>query len=214
MLSGIKAVIFDMDGTLIDSMGIWKEIDHDFLSKREIPVPKTIQKEIEGKSFTETAEYFKERFELSESVEEIIAEWIKMCKAHYKERVLLKPGAAKLVKYLHQMGFKIGMGTSSQRELVETVLEQYGLTSYFDSVRTSCEVGRGKPYPDIFLKVAEDLEIEPEKCLVFEDTLAGIQAAKSAGMRVIAVYDDYSVPFQEEILAIADGFIEDFEEIA
>lgn len=214
MLEKVKAVIFDLDGTLIDSMGIWGKIDHDFLTKRQIPVPADIQKSIEGMSFTETAEYFKERFKLSESIEEIMQEWIRMCRGVYQTNVLMKPGAQKLVKYLHENGYKIGMGTSSQHELVNVILEKYGLQDYFDSIRTSCEVGRGKPYPDIFLKVAEDLGVNPEECLVFEDTLAGVLAGKRAGMHVIAIYDAYSVPFVDEILKTADRYIQSFEEIA
>lgn len=214
MLEQVKAVIFDMDGTLIDSMGVWGEIDHEFLEKRQISVPDDIQRAIEGKSFTETAEYFKERFALPESVEEIMAEWVQMCKVHYEHRVPLKQGALKLIQFLHAQGYKIGMGTSSQRELVNAIFERHGLHKYFHSIRTSCEVGRGKPFPDIFLKVAEDLGVKPEECLVFEDTLAGVLAGKRAGMRVVAVYDHYSLPVVDEIRKNADKYIDNFEEIA
>lgn len=214
MFEKIKAVIFDMDGTLIDSMGVWSEIDHEFLQKRQIPVPSDIQRSIEGKSFTETAVYFKERFNLRESVEAIMEEWVAMCKTHYEFRVPLKRGALALIQHLHLRGYKIGMGTSSRRELVEAIFTRHGLQPYFDTVRTSCEVGRGKPFPDIFLKVAEDLGVGPDECLVFEDTLAGVLAAKRAGMKVVAVYDDYSLPMVDEIRKTADGYIDNFEEIA
>ena len=212
MLEKVKAVIFDMDGTLIDSMGVWGKIDREFLTKRQIPVPKDIQKSIEGMSFRETAAYFKERFVLAESLEEIMNEWVSMCTIYYENDVLLKPGALKLVKYLHEHGYKIGLGTSSRRELINIVLGRYGLLEYFDTIRTSCEVGRGKPFPDIFLKVADDLGVDPAECLVFEDTLAGVTAGKRAGMRVVAVYDEHSVPVREEIVSTADGYIQDFNE--
>lgn len=214
MFENIKAVIFDMDGTLIDSMGVWGEVDRDFLLKRQIPVPDDVQTLIEGMSFSETAAHFKERFNLSESVEEIMDEWIQMTREYYGERIPLKPGAGKLVQYLAEKGYKIGLGTSGQRQLVNLALKRHGLAQYFDSIRTSCEVGRGKPYPDVFLKVAEDLGVRPEQCLVFEDTLAGVMAGKRAGMCVIAVHDPHSAPALDEILKTADGYIMDFEEIA
>lgn len=214
MFEKIKAVIFDMDGTLIDSMGVWSQIDHEFLMKRHIPVPSDIHRCIEGMSFPETAEYFKERFQLPESIEEIMAEWTAMCKAHYEFRVPLKQGALALIQHLHARGFKIGMGTSSRHELVDTIFKRHNLHQYFDTVRTSCEVGRGKPFPDIFLKVAEDLGVPPEECLVFEDTLAGVLAGKRAGMKVVAVQDDYSLSAVEEIRKTADAYIGNFEEIA
>lgn len=214
MFETVKAVIFDMDGTLIDSMGVWKTIDHEFLNRRQIPVPAEIQKAIEGMSFTETAQYFKDRFNLPESVEEIMAEWTSMCKVLYETTVELKPGAKALVQYLHSQGLKIGMGSSSQHELIKLILQRYGLLNYFHTIRTSCEVGKGKPHPDIFLKVAEDLAVKPEDCLVFEDTLAGVLAGKRAGMRVVAVYDAYSLPVVEEIQKTADRYIGSFEEIA
>ncbi|AZR73650.1 HAD family hydrolase [Anoxybacter fermentans] len=214
MFERVKAVIFDMDGTLVDSMGMWREIDRNFLAKRGIPVPEDIQQAIEGKSFTETAVYFKKRFQLSESVEEIIAEWIEMSKNYYEHQIPLKPGVRRLVEYLYKKGYKIGLATSGQRQLVEVVLRRHRLKSYFQSIWTSCEVGKGKPHPDIFLKVAEDLGVKPAECLVFEDTLAGVLAGKRAGMRVVAVYDAYSVPQMEKIREVADKYIESFEEIA
>lgn len=214
MFKGIKAVIFDMDGTLIDSMGVWAEIDRVFLKKRQIPMPDDILKNIEGMSFTETAHYFKNRFNLIENVEEITKEWIEMSKEYYRDHIPLKKGAKELVEKLFNNGFKIGLGTSCQQQLVQASLQKHGLESYFQSVRTSCEVGRGKPFPDIFLKVAEDLQVKPEECLVFEDTIAGIKAARQAGMRVIAVFDNHSLPHMDRISELSDGFIVNFKGIA
>ncbi len=214
MFKGITTVIFDLDGTLVDSMGMWAEIDTEFLGKRQIPVPENVQKTIEGKSFTETAEYFKRTFNLEESVEEITAEWVEMSKEYYRNRVPMKDGAVELVKYLHLQGFKIGLATSSQHDLVDVVLQSHNLKTYFDSIRTSCDVGKGKPFPDVFLKVAEDLEVEPAECLVFEDTFAGVLAAKRSGMKVVAVYDNFSHPYMKEISDLADGYIVNFKGIA
>jgi HAD superfamily hydrolase (TIGR01509 family) len=214
MLNRIKGVIFDLDGTLIDSMWIWKEIDIQFLSKRGIELPDDLQKAIEGMSFTETAIYFKERFSLKESIEAIKAEWNAMAYEFYTNKVPLKDGVMEFIKDLKDRGLKLGIGTSNSRELAIEVLKRHNILPYFDTLRTSCEVKKGKPYPDVFLKVAEDLNITPEKCLVFEDTYAGVLAAKRAGMKVIAVKDELSFPYKSEICSLADKYIESFKEIA
>jgi len=210
----IKAVIFDLDGTLVDSMWIWEQIDIDYLGKRGIELPDDLQKEIEGMSFTETAGYFKERFKLDDSIEVIKAEWTQMADEFYLNKIPLKSGVQGLLQHLKDKGIKMGIGTSNARDLTEMVLQTHQITDYFETIRTSCEVNKGKPQPDIFLKVAEDLGVEPHKCLVFEDTYAGVLAAKRAGMKVFAVADEFSYPYKNEICTLADRYIDGFEEIA
>jgi len=212
-LKDIEAIIFDLDGTLIDSMWIWKQIDIDFLDKRGITLPSDLQKKIEGMSFTETANYFINRFDLKESLEAVQSEWNEMAKQFYKSHIKLKDKVMPLIEYANANQIKLGIGTSNSRELLNEVITAHGILHYFDAMRTSCEVDKGKPSPDIFLKVAEDLGVAPEKCLVFEDTHAGVLAAKRAGMRVIAVYDELSEPYQEAIKADSDQFIYSFNEI-
>lgn len=212
-LQNIEAIIFDLDGTLIDSMWIWKQIDIDFLEKRGISLPNDLQKDIEGMSFTETANYFINRFNLKESLETIQSEWNEMAKHFYRSNIKLKDMVMPLIEYANAHDIKLGIGTSNSKELLTEVVMAHGIHHYFESMRTSCEVEKGKPSPDIFLKVADDLGIAPEKCLVFEDTHAGVIAAKRAGMRVIAVYDELSEPYQEAIKADADQFIYSFSEI-
>jgi len=209
----IKAVIFDLDGTLVDSMWIWKQIDVDYLSKRGFDLPANLQKEVEGMSFTETAQYFKYKFEIEDSIEEIKIEWSQMADGFYLNKISLKAGAGSLLTYLKMSGIKMGIGTSNARSLAEMVLKRHRIIEYFDSIRTSCEVKKGKPEPDVFLKVAEDLGVEPKECLVFEDTYAGVLAAKRAGMKVIAVADELSFPYKNEISSLADRYISGFEEI-
>lgn len=214
MIENIKGVIFDLDGTLVDSMWIWRQIDIDYLGKRGILLPDDLQKVIEGMSFTETAHYFKDRFKLEDSIEEIKGEWLQMTKDYYQNHIPLKSGVQSFLKNLKDKGIKIGIGTSNDRELAEIVLKSNGIIEYFDSIRTSCEVKKGKPHPDVFLKVAEDLGVAPKFCLVFEDTYAGVLAAKRAGMGVFAIADEHSFPFKSEISALADKYIEEYEEIA
>ncbi len=214
MLENIKAVIFDLDGTLVDSMWIWKDIDIQYLEKRGVHLPDELQKEIEGMSFTETAIYFKERFDLEESLEEIKEEWTFMASNFYKNKILLKTGVKEFIEHLKEQGIKIGIGTSNSRELAMEVLKKHDILKYFDTIRTSCEVERGKPYPDVFLKVADDLGVDPKSCMVFEDTYAGVLAAKRAGMKVFAIHDELSLPYKNDILKLADRYIDDYLGIA
>jgi HAD superfamily hydrolase (TIGR01509 family) len=210
----VEAVIFDLDGTLVDSMWIWKQIDIDYLGKWGIELPDDLQKTIEGMSFTETAEYFKERFNIEDSIEDIKAEWRRMAEDFYLNKIPLKDGVLQLLQALRSKGIKMGIGTSNAKELAEGVLHKHNILGFFDTIRTSCEVLKGKPEPDIFLKVAEDLGVEPKKCLVFEDTFAGVLAAKRAGMKVFAVADKCSVQYKNDICQIADRYIDGFKEIA
>ncbi len=214
MLNNIKAVIFDLDGTLIDSMWIWKDIDIKYLDARGITLPDDLQKDIEGMSFTETATYFKERFNLTETLDEIKEEWNNMAYDFYKNRILLKDGVIDFINRLIIKNIKIGIGTSNSRKLATVVLTKYDIYHHFNTIRTSCEVAKGKPHPDVFLKVAEDLGVKPEECIVFEDTYAGVLAAKRAGMKVFAIYDELSLPYKKEILDLADRYINNYIEIA
>lgn len=213
MLEGKKAVIFDLDGTLVDSMWMWKEIDVEFLGPRGFSLPPTLQKEIEGMSFSETAVYFKETFQLPESLEEIKACWIEMAMEKYSSQVPMKPGAEAFLKYLKEQGIRTGIATSNGRALAEAVIHANGMDAYIDTITTGCEVAKGKPAPDIYLKVAEDLDTAPSACLVFEDVPMGIRAGLSAGMEVCAVKDDFSKNQEAEIKRLAHYRIGDFAEV-
>lgn len=212
MLQNIKAVIFDVDGTLVDSMWIWRQVDIEFLSRRGIELPENLQKDIEGLSYTGTAEYFKERFALPESVEEIKEEWREMADDFYNNKIALKEGVRDVLRLFRDKGMKIGIATSNSRELVNTMLLRHEINEYFDGIRTSCEVPRSKPFPDVYLQAAKDLDVEPEACLVFEDTVAGATAAKTAGMRVIVIYDELSAESHGELKRLSDLYIMNFKE--
>lgn len=213
MLNNIKAVIFDLDGTLVDSMWMWKDIDVEFLDRYQIKLPADLQHQIEGMSFSETAIYFKERFQLPEPLEEIKKVWNLMAKEKYKNQVPLKKGALEFLEFLKSRKIKTGIATSNSMELVKVIIEKYKLKKYFDSIRTSCEVEKGKPSPDIYLLVAKDLKVSPNECLVFEDVIQGIMAGKNAGMQVCAVSDIFSEQEIEKKRKLADYYIDSFHEI-
>ncbi len=209
----IKAVLFDLDGTLVDSMWLWEDIDREYLSRFDITLPEDLQDMIQGMSFSETAVYFKERFLIPHSLEEIKAEWNEMAWKKYAEEVPLKEGVLSFLKELRNRGIAMGIATSNSKELVELVVGKLGVAEYFSSIRTSCEVAKGKPSPDIYQLVAKDLGAEPAECLVFEDIIAGIMAGKSAGMKVCSVYDMKSEGDTKKKQELSDYYIHTFSEL-
>ena len=213
ILDGISAVLFDLDGTLVDSMWMWEAIDVEYLGRYGLECPSDLQKAIEGMSFSETAVYFKERFNLPDSIEEIKQAWVEMSLEKYQKEVPVKPGVREFLEEISIRGIKAGIATSNGREMVDAVLKSLGLEQYFQVVATACEVAAGKPAPDIYLEVARRLGAKPENCLVFEDVPAGIMAGKNAGMKVIAVEDDFSETMKEEKEQLADRLIHDFYEV-
>lgn len=213
MLEQVKAVIFDLDGTLVDSMWMWKSIDIEYLGRFGIELPADLQSCIEGMSFSETACYFKERFHLEDDIDQIKADWNQMAWDKYANEVPLKAGVAEYLELLRKKGIKMGIATSNSRELVELVTKKHQIHSYFQSIRTSCEVSKGKPAPDIYLQVAKDLGVEPKECLVFEDVLQGIMAGKNANMKVVAVKDAYSEEQTERKRELSDYYINSYVEL-
>lgn len=210
----IKAALFDLDGTLVDSMWMWRAIDIEYLGRYQITLPEDLAQCIEGMSFTETAVYMKERFQIPEDVETMKATWNEMAHDKYAFEVPLKTGVYDFLKRLKAHGIRLAIATSNSRELAETVLRSHQILDWFDAVVTGCDVKVGKPAPDVYLTAAQLVGAKPEECLVFEDVLQGILAGKRAGMTVYAVEDAYSADFNEEKQRLADYYIKDYNELA
>lgn len=213
ILEGIDAVIFDLDGSLVDSMWVWKKVDVEYLGRFGIEPPEDLNHLIGGRSFHETAVYFKELFQIPDDTEQIKADWNRMAWDKYRKEVPLKDGAGEFIELCVQKKIKLGIATSNSRELVENVLDAHALQGYFGCIMTSREITKGKPAPDIYLAAAEALHVEPERCLVFEDIVHGIMAGKAAGMKVCAVYDEAAASWEEEKRKLADYYIHDFKEL-
>ena len=131
----------------------------------------------------------------------------------YRTRVMPKPGAIDFLEHCKKQNIKLGIATSNSRPIVDMVLKERGIAAYFSCIMTGCEAKKGKPAPDVYLLTAEQLQVAPEKCLVFEDIVSGILAGKAAGMEVCAVEDAYSAYQREEKKKLADYYIQDFREI-
>lgn len=206
-----KAAIFDLDGTLLNSMDVWEEIDIKFLHKRGLAVPDNYVIEICARSFEEAARYTIDLFGLTESVEEIITEWNAMAAYEYAQNVRLAPFAADYLMQLKNMGIRLAVATGLPKELYYPCLENNGIISLFDALCSTEQVARGKEYPDIFQFTAKALGVAPNECIVFEDVLPAVKSAKQSGMIVYGVYDKYSLNNRLEIKTIADGYIMDFQ---
>lgn len=213
MLTNIKALIFDMDGTIIDSIWVWNQVDKDYLKKYGFDVPDDLKRNIEGLSFTETAQYFKKRFNIENTIDEIKKEWTDMVHHYYNSIIEIKKGVKEFLQYLKENNYKIGMATSNSRDLVDAVLKRNGIYEYFEVIVTTCEVPRDKSYPDVFLETAKRLNVNPRECIVFEDTLSAVAGAKGAGMKVVGVYDEYNSSTTDELREAADHLIDDFQYI-
>ena len=213
MLKNVKAVLFDLDGTLVDSMWMWTDIDVEYLGKYGYELPPELQKEIEGMSFSETAVYFKKRFCLPQSLDEIKAEWIEMAKYKYAHEVPVKPGALSFLRYLKEQGIRAGIATSNSRELLDAVMGSLGLDQYIDCNMTSCEAGAGEAAPGIYPEGGERLCVVPQGWLGFGGTPAGNPAGHNAGIRVCAMEDSHVADQKSEVCRMADYYIHDFGQV-
>lgn len=185
-----QAAIFDLDGTLVDSMRVWEHLCRDwllFIGKNPAP---ELERDIELMTLGQAAEYVRTAYGVALPPDEIIAAWQGMAQNAYQHTVALKPGAKELLYALKEAGLKLAVATSCFPASCEAVLHRYDLWRLFDAVVYSDEVARDKNHPDIWLSCAQRLGIAPEDCLVFEDLRAAGCGIRAAGMAFVAVYDD------------------------
>lgn len=205
--------IFDLDGTVLDSMGVWRDIDYEFLGKRGIPVPEDYLKAISALGFEAAARYTIDRFGFKESPQEIIDEWYNMAIDAYTNDVTLKPGAGEYIRHLRKNGIKLAVATASDEALYKPALIRNGIYDCFDAFVTVRDVTRPKGFPDIYERAAKLLKSDVGECVVFEDVLKGVQGAKQGSFRVIAMRDEHSAFDWDNIKRKADKYIENFDEM-
>lgn len=208
-----KAAIFDLDGTLIDSNSVWELIDKEFLSGFNITLTDEDAYRLTSMSFDGCAKVFIEEFKIPLSKEEIISNCTDLAIEYYRSRITLKPNVVNVLRYLKWKNITLSIATAASKELYIPVLENNGIFHFFDNISTISEVARGKEFPDIYLLAAKKMKALPNECMVFEDILSGIKAAKSAGMLTCGVYDSYSKKDMNAIKEIADCYIMDFSEL-
>ncbi|PLS31551.1 beta-phosphoglucomutase [Bifidobacterium margollesii] len=208
-----KAAIFDLDGTLLDSMRVWTDVDNEFLHSRGFDVPPDYAESIEHLSFDDCARYTIRRFHLPDSPQELMDEWNRMAFDAYATTVPLKPHAGQYLRYLKASGARLAVATSLPPNFREPVLRRLGVFDLFDALCSVDDVGHvSKDRPDVYLHAAECVGIPAHDCTVFEDILVGIQAVKSVGMTAWAMYDASSRDHWPRIREIADGTLHDFSD--
>ena len=207
-----EAAVFDLDGTLLDSMGIWEQIDISFLRKRNLSVPEDYAVKISSLSFEEAAQYTIARFALNERAEDIMQEWSEMAAHEYAHHVRMQPHAFDYLLRLKALGVRLAVATGMTIKLAIPCLKNNAIFDLFDAVCSTDEVPRGKEYPDVFEFAADKIGVPPEKCIVFDDVLPAIKSAKQANMLTCGVYDQYSERQREEIEKFADYYILDWRD--
>lgn len=207
-----KAAVFDLDGTLLDSMGVWLEVDRVFLARRGIALPDDYAAAISPMGFPAAASYTKTRFALCEEEAAIMAEWHALAVDAYTNHVGLKPGVMEYLTSLRRRGIPFAAATASQAVFYMPALRRLGIADWFSSVTEISEVSRGKGNPDIYLRAAEKLGVPVEDCAVFEDIVPGIRGAAAGGFYTIAVFDEYCAN-PELLHAICDRYIYSFDEL-
>ena len=212
-LKNIEGAVFDLDGTLLDSSWVWEKVDEKFLGDRGFQVPDDYVDEISPLGAERAAVYTIERFGLNEDKDDIVREWIEMAKKEYATEVVCKPYAKEFLEELHKLNIKMAVATSSDRELFMKTVEREGILKYFQKIVTVDEVERGKGYPDIYEEAARRIKVNPHKCLVFEDILAGVTGASLGEFNVVAVFDEKSKHNWEKIKSISKYSINDYKEL-
>jgi HAD superfamily hydrolase (TIGR01509 family) len=210
-VSAIEAVVFDLDGVIVDSEHVWDDVREALARERGGRWHERAQAEMMGMSSTEWSRYMHEVIGLSQTPEEINAEVVRRMEARYSEHLPLIDGAIEAVQRLAG-SFRLGLASSSNRPLIDAVLTASGLAASFEVTVSSEEVERGKPAPDVFLEAARRLGVQPARCAAVEDSANGIRAARAAGMRVIAIPNSRYPP-ATDALGLADVIIDSLNEL-
>lgn len=212
MIDGIKAIIFDLDGTLINSMSTWEKINLDLINDNKLNNYNVIRNHIDGKTLYEIAEYFINNYQINKSIDEVIDYYTHKIKCECKNNNLLRPGVVELLNSLHGKCY-IALATSNSREIAKIILTEYNINNYFDCIKSLDDVKKSKPDPEIYLQVAKSLNISTKECVVVEDSKNGVKAALEAGMNVCVVNFDKNIVY-DKLFSNNVFFISDFLELS
>jgi len=204
----MKGAIFDIDGTILDSMSIWDTAAKRFLKTLGIEAEPGLDKMLFSMSMAEGAEYLKDRYSLDMDTKAIMDGINRTIEDFYYNQVHLKEGVEQFLKDMKQAGIKMTAATSTDRYVVESAFKRLNIMNYFSRIFTCTEIGAGKTKPDIYLAAAEHMGTLPEDTWVFEDALYAIRTAKKAGFRTVGVYDASSMEDMEEIKSICDIYLD------
>jgi HAD superfamily hydrolase (TIGR01509 family) len=208
-----RAAIFDLDGTLADSMHAWDHICRYWLTAKGIAAEDSLEQDIAKMSVTQSAEYVIRAYGIALAPSQIQAEWTAMVLRQYAETIPLKEGAADLVRALGAAGMKLAIATSCFPAACEAILGRCRLRDCFSVVMYTDEAGRDKTFPDLYLACARRLETAPESCVVFEDFPPALSGVRAAGMGMAAVYDAHTAGQWDDFKSSADYAVHSFREL-
>jgi HAD superfamily hydrolase (TIGR01509 family) len=207
----IEAVVFDLDGLLIETEEIWDEVREEIVRERGARWTETAQRDMMGMSSTEWSRYMHEALGVPDAPERINELVVERMAERYRSSLPLLPGAVEAVQRIAAR-WPLGLAFSSNRPLIELVLDVAGLAPHFQAVVSSEEVARGKPAPDVYLEAAARLGVDPSRAAAVEDSEAGIRSATAAGMRVVAI-PNRTFPPSEEAVELADVVLASLDEL-
>lgn len=208
----MKGFIFDLDGTLLDSLGLWLEIDKEYMSRHGIVYKREYSDHIKTLTYDECAHYFKETLGVNRSIDEIKKDWHDMSTHAYADELPLKPYAYEFVHQCASVGPCI-LATSCQHDKAVAALKRTGIYDCFSHIITTNELGVNKDNPLIYQTCAKLMNLEPSECSVFEDIVSGCKTAFDSGFKVIGVYDKMWEHEQEELQKVTHRIIQSFEEL-
>ena len=207
----IDAIVFDLDGVLIETEEVWDDVRERFVRERGGRYDDEAQRAMMGMSSLEWSRYIHDELGVADEPEEVSAEIVRRMAARYEERLPLLPGAVETVERLARH-WPLAVASSSNRPLIDAVLSLAGIERCFRATVSSEEVARGKPHPDVYVEAARRLDIPPERCAAVEDSHSGIRSAKAAGMVVLAL-PNRSYPPDADALAAADAVLDSLAEL-
>ena len=205
-------LLFDLDGTLIDSNGVWVDVDKTFLARRNAPYTREYYEGVAHTILSNCAIFTKEYLHLEESCEEIIAEWMDLAQDAYHS-VPLKPHVREYLDRCKAAGHRMAIFTACVPEHCRAAVAHHQLEPYFESIIYAQELGVDKKSPEIFRRVADMLGVKPGQCVLFDDSLTACKAAKAAGMTVVGVHDEYFKDSQTDMKELCDQYIRGFGDL-
>lgn len=209
----IKGAIFDIDGTLLDSMPVWESAGERYLATLRIKAKPDLKEKLDALSLPEGALYMQKEYGLSVSVEDILQGIDQVVKDFYFKEATMKPGVTSLIKMIKKSNVKMILATATDADMAKAALIRNGIWQDFIGMITCEEAGAGKTSPKIFELARERLQTQKEETWVFEDSLYAIKTATEAGFPVCSIYDAYSEKNTGEIKALSAIYVKDFSEI-